>query len=70
MTYKNQLRPWCIIRNLPELKKAVVCRFRHRNDAEGHLLVLKQMIPKISYEIAFDPTGTLDPVEIADLAAV
>lgn len=64
MTYKQQLFPWCIIRPLPNMREAklsqresrIVGRFRRRSDAEGHLQVLKRMIPAISYEIMFDIT--------------
>jgi hypothetical protein len=56
MTYKQQLYPWCIIRPLPNMHSGIVGRFRRRVDAEGHLQVLKRMIPAISYEIMFDIT--------------
>jgi hypothetical protein len=56
MTYKQQLYPWCIIRPLPNMRSGIVGRFRRRVDAEGHLQVLKRMIPEISYEIMFDIT--------------
>jgi hypothetical protein len=60
LTYKKQLHPWGIVRLLPDFQKTMVGRFRRRNDAEAHLLILKQMIPKITYEIVFDPTGTFE----------
>ncbi len=56
MTYKEQLYPWCIIRPLPNMRSPIVGRFRRRGDAEGHLRVLKQMIPDVTYEIMFDIT--------------
>jgi len=34
----------------------IVGRFRSRSDAEGHLQVLRRMIPTLSFEIMFDVT--------------
>ncbi len=64
MTYKDKLNPWCIIRPVSNVQMRIVGRFRRRSDAEGHLQVLKRMIPNIPFEIMFDitpePTGTED----------
>jgi hypothetical protein len=57
MTYKNRLNPWCIIRPLPNMQSQIVERFRRRADAEGHLQILKRVIPANSYEIIFDTTS-------------
>jgi hypothetical protein len=56
MTYKAQLNPWCIIRPFPNMQSQLVGRFRRRVDAEGHLKILKRLIPNVSYEIMFDIT--------------
>ena len=56
MTYNTQLYPWCIIRPFPNMRTQIVGRFRRRSDAEGHLQILKRMIPNVSYEIMFDIT--------------
>jgi hypothetical protein len=56
MTYKAQLNPWCIIRPFPNMQSQIVGRFRRRVDAEGHLKILKRLIPNVSYEIMFDIT--------------
>jgi hypothetical protein len=34
----------------------IVGRFRRRVDAEGHLKILKQLIPNVPFEIMFDIT--------------
>jgi hypothetical protein len=64
MSYKDKLNPWCIIRPVSNVQMRIVGRFRRRSDAEGHLQVLKRMIPTIPFEIMFDitpePTGTED----------
>lgn len=36
------------------MRSKIVGRFRRRVDAEGHLRVLKQMIPTVPFEIMFD----------------
>ena len=56
MTYLERLNPWCIIRPFPDMRSKIVGRFRHRVDAEGHLQVLKRMMPAIPFEIMFDVT--------------
>jgi hypothetical protein len=54
MTYKAQLYPWCIIRPFPNMRVQIVGRFRNRSDAEGHLQILKRLMPNIPYQIMFD----------------
>lgn len=54
MTYKDRLNPWCIIRPISHVQMRIVARFRRRVDAEGHLQILKQLMPDIPFEIMFD----------------
>ncbi|HEY9672273.1 MAG TPA: hypothetical protein V6D11_12570 [Waterburya sp.] len=54
MTYLQRLNPWCIIRPFPNMRTLIVGRFRRRVDAEGHLRVLKQIMPSVRFEIVFD----------------
>jgi hypothetical protein len=56
MTYLERLNPWCIIRPFPDMRSKIVGRFRRRVDAEGHLQVLKRMMPAVPFEIMFDVT--------------
>ncbi|HEY9742282.1 MAG TPA: hypothetical protein V6C90_17490 [Coleofasciculaceae cyanobacterium] len=56
MTYLEKLHPWCIIRLFPNMRSSIVGRFRRRVDAEGHLRVLKQLMPTVPYAIVFDMT--------------
>ncbi|MFB8790114.1 MAG: hypothetical protein U7123_14965 [Potamolinea sp.] len=56
MTYLERLHPWCIIRPFPDMRSKIIGRFRRRVDAEGHLQVLKQMMPTVGFEIIFDVT--------------
>ncbi len=54
MSYKDKLNPWCIIRPVSDVQMRIVGRFRRRVDAEGHLKILKQLIPNVPFEIMFD----------------
>jgi|GEM_PF-500026 len=56
MSYKDKLNPWCIIRPVSDVQMRIVGRFRRRVDAEGHLKILKRMIPDVPFEIMFDIT--------------
>jgi hypothetical protein len=57
MSYKDKLNPWCIIRPVSDVQMRIVGRFRRRVDAEGHLKILKQLIPNVPFEIMFDITS-------------
>lgn len=54
MTYSERLNPWCIIRPVSHVQMRIVARFRRRVDAEGHLRVLKRLMPDVPFEIMFD----------------
>ncbi len=56
MTYLERLNPWCIIRPFPNMRSLIVGRFRRRVVAEGHLRVVKQMMPSVPFEVMFDAT--------------
>ncbi|NEP19808.1 MAG: hypothetical protein F6J97_23465 [Leptolyngbya sp. SIO4C1] len=62
--YRQQLHPWCIIQQLPQMQHRVVARFRRRNDADAHMRVLRQDNPPTQYTIIFDPV-----LEQTDVAA-
>lgn len=54
MNYQQKLSPWTIVRVLPDLQKITVARFRRRNEAEGHLVILKRMMPLVEFAIVFE----------------
>lgn len=54
MTYRDRLRPWCIIRQLTNKPQIVVARFQRRSDAEAYLKILKQLLPTAPYTIIFE----------------
>ncbi|MEH1965298.1 MULTISPECIES: hypothetical protein [unclassified Nostoc] len=53
MTYCEQLKPWCIVRDIPNQENIVVKRFRRRDDAVAYLQVLKQSARDIAFQIIF-----------------
>ena len=63
-SYQQQLHPWCIILQLPQMQNRIVARFRRRNDADAHMRVLRQDNPPMQYSIIFDPV-----LEQTDVAA-
>jgi hypothetical protein len=65
MTYKDKLNPWCIIRPVSNVQMRIVGRFRRRSDAEGHLQILKRMIPNVPFEIMFDIAP--EPIDLENL---
>ncbi len=54
MSYQQKLSPWTIVRVLPDLQKITVARFRRRNEAEGHLIILNRMMPLAEFAIVFE----------------
>ncbi|MCC5622597.1 hypothetical protein LC574_15240 [Nostoc sp. CHAB 5715] len=53
---KSNSHPWCIIRQLPNIQRLVVARFRRRNDADAYLQILRRLLPAASHVIVFDST--------------
>jgi len=54
MTKKQCLKPWAIARQLPNLKWSIIARYRSRSDADGHLMLLRQRVPKLEFKVVFD----------------
>ncbi len=50
---------------MSDVQMRIVGRFRRRVDAEGHLKILKQLIPNVPFEIMFDITP--QPTDLEDL---
>lgn len=60
MSYRAQLYPWYIVRQLPKMQNAVVARCRSRNEAEEHLRVLRRIVRDGEFAIAFDRPQPVD----------
>lgn len=63
MTYCEQLKPWCIVRDIPNQENIVVKRFRRRDDAVAYLQVLKQSARDIAFKIIFKAQNVNMPRE-------
>lgn len=63
--YHDRLHPWVIIRQLPKMQRATVCRFRRRNEAEEYLRVLQRLSPDAVHQIIFDPPTPPQPETIS-----
>ncbi len=55
MLYQERLKPWIVVRLLPNLQRLVMGRYRSWSDANGHLRILRQLIPTARLTIIFDP---------------
>ena len=56
MTYQTQLRPWCIVRQLPEMQRVIVDRFRRYQDADARLQFLRQQQTRdTQFVVLFEP---------------
>jgi hypothetical protein len=56
MLQEKRLKPWTVVRSLPNLEKVVLGEFRSWSDADGHLQILKRMVPADSLSVVFLPT--------------
>ncbi|NJR20886.1 MAG: hypothetical protein HC786_01150 [Richelia sp. CSU_2_1] len=54
LAYQKRLYPWAIAKLMPNMQRAIVCRFRSRSDADGHLLCLRRLMPQALLIIVFD----------------
>lgn len=66
MSYRAQLYPWCIVRQLPKMQNAIVARCRSRNEAEEHLKVLRRIVRDGEFAIAFDHPQSVASSTAAD----
>jgi hypothetical protein len=55
MLQEKRLKPWTVVRSLPNVEKVVVGEFRSWSDADGHLKILKRMVPADRLTVVFDP---------------
>jgi len=59
MTYQTQLRPWCIVRQLSEKQHTVVDRFRHYQDADALVKLLRRKTPDSEFFVTFQPQSKI-----------
>ena len=55
MPYRERLNPWVLVRLLPNMQRLTVGQFRTRSDADGHLQILRRLIPNAKFVVMFNP---------------
>jgi hypothetical protein len=55
MPYRERLNPWVLVRLLPNMQRITVGQFRNRSDADGHLEILRRLIPNAKFVVMFNP---------------
>jgi len=54
MPYRERLHPWVLVRLLPNMQRLTVGQFRTRSDADGHLQILRRLIPNAKFVVMFN----------------
>lgn len=62
-SYHIVYKPWVIVNWLSPTERVVMHRFRNRNDADGHLTVLRRLMPEADLKIVFEPPTTGEEYE-------
>jgi len=65
MPYKDRLSSWVVVRLLPNMQRVTVAQFRSRSDADGHLEIIRRLIPDGEFLVMFNPGLTAS--QISDL---
>lgn len=55
-TYRTTLAPWAVVRCFSPTERTVMSRFRSRSDADGHLAVLRRLMPEANLQVIVDMT--------------
>ncbi|MEQ9357999.1 hypothetical protein [Coleofasciculus chthonoplastes] len=55
MPYKQRLYPWVLVRLLPKMQQVTVAQYRSRSDADGHLHILRRLMPNAQFLVMFNP---------------
>ena len=73
MPYKERLYPWVLVRLLPKMQRLTVGQFRNRSDADGHLEILRRLVPSGKFAVIFNryikPTQSYPILENIGLGA-
>jgi hypothetical protein len=55
MPYRERLNPWVLVRLLPNMQRAAVGQYRNRSDADGHLEIIRRLMPNAEFVVMFNP---------------
>lgn len=61
MPYRERLKPWAVVRLLPNFQRVTVARCRNESDASGYCQILRRLDPEAELIVIFDPAD--NPVE-------
>ncbi|MEB3211738.1 MAG: hypothetical protein VKL39_10295 [Leptolyngbyaceae bacterium] len=56
MTYQEQLNPWTVQNQHPQMGQQVIARFRRRGDADAYLNTMQNLRPGLKLSVAFATT--------------
>ncbi|HEY9798229.1 MAG TPA: hypothetical protein V6D30_21530 [Leptolyngbyaceae cyanobacterium] len=55
MPYRERLNPWVLVRLLPNMQRMTVAQYRTRSDADGHLEIIRRLMPNAEFVVMFNP---------------
>ena len=55
MPYRERLNPWVLVRLLPNMQRMTVGQYRNRSDADGHLAIIRRLMPNAKFVVMFNP---------------
>ena len=55
MPYRERLNPWVLVRLLPNMQRVTVGQYRNRSDADGHLQIIRRLMPNAEFVVMFNP---------------
>ena len=58
MPYRERLNLWVVVRLLPNMQRVIVGQYRNRSDADGHLEIIRRLMPNAQFVVMFNPELT------------
>ena len=55
MPYRERLNLWVLVRLLPNMQRVIVGQYRNRSDADGHLEIIRRLMPNDKFVVMFNP---------------
>ena len=55
MPYRERLNPWVLVRLRPNMQRVIVGQYRNRSDADGHLQIIRRLMPNAEFVVMFNP---------------
>lgn len=58
MPYRERLNLWVLVRLLPNMQRVIIGQYRNRSDADGHLEIIRRLMPNAKFVVMFNPELT------------